>query len=286
MKTKELQNLFTIYRNEWQNAVLVNPFYIFKKYSDSEHIFEDVAELFLQSTDYMSSPEFYIRETEKVYLTICFAYLTFYAIDEEMTLTMVIEVLNSDRVEGRYIDDEETDFQRLINTKKDDNEALIVYKYFELYKKESVYIRQQALQSLALRLFPLNSFHNYDEDSDENIIEDFNESFLLQLSISLLHNCNSKPEEPLSLVDKKMMISYIFACLKFCFDNEIHIRRKILNFIRNNKVKPNFEIKSDNMCVNNQSVEKYWKKYKHIPMSSQDMNRIDEIKNFYDGCGC
>jgi len=209
-------------------------------------------------TNDMSNPEYYIREAEKAFLIVCFSYLTFYAPGDEMALTMVIELLKADIVDGKYDDDNETDFQRLINMSK--NKSLLVDKYFDLYQKNSIYIRQQALQSLALRLFPLYSFHNFDEDSDENIIEGFDESFLLQLSVSLLHNCNSEPEEPLSLIWKKMMISYVFVCLKYCFDNEIHNRKQILDFICNNTAKPNFEIKSDNMCINNQVIAKYWKR--------------------------
>jgi len=282
MKIKEKQELFEIYQNEWQNAILLNPFFIFKNCTDSESIFEDVAELFLQCTDY-SSPEYYIRDVEKAFLIVCFQYLYFNAPDDEMNFAMIIELLNADRVDGKYDADIETDFQRLMEMGK--NKSLLVDNSFDLYQKNSIYIRQQALQSLTLRLFPLYSFHNFDENLAENIIEDFDESFLLQLSVSLLHNCNSEPEEPLSLIGKKMLISYVFSCLKFCFDNEIHIRSEILDFLNDNKVKPNFEVKSDNLSINNQDVIKYWKRYEHKQMSQEDMRRINELKNFYDGCG-
>lgn len=283
MKTKELQELFSIYKNEWQNAVLLNPFFIFQDCTDSENIFEDVAELFLQSTDYMSRPEYYIRDVEKAFLVVCFQYLFFNAPNDEMNFLMIIELLNADIADGKYQEDRETDFERLMKMNR--QEALLVNKSLDLYKKKSRYIQQQALKSLTLRLYPLYSFHNFDEDLKEKIISDYDESFLLQLSISLLHNCNSKPEEPLSLISKEMMISYVFACLKFCFENSIYSREKILKFLKNNKERPNFEIKSDNMCKNNQGVAKYWERCKHIQISQEDMNRIDEIKEFYDGCG-
>jgi len=287
VKTKELQELFTIFRNEWQNAVLINPFYIFKKCSDSEHIFEDVAELFLESTDYITSSEYYIRETEKAFIVVCFSYLHFFAPEEENNLSMLIELLKADMVDEKYDEDKESDFQRLMEINKENElkNSHIVDKFYDLYQKKSRYIRQQALQSLALRLYPLYLFHNYDNNLEEYIIVGLDEPFLLQLTVSLLHNCYLEPEEPFSLIGNKMLISYVFSCLKYCFDNGIHSRKKILNFLNDNKVKANYEVKSDDKSINNQDVIKYWERCEHKQMSQEDMRRINELKNFYDGCG-
>ena len=279
MKTEDLQKLFTIYRNEWQNAVHINPFYIFTDCSESEQIFEDVAELFLESTDYISTPEHYIRETEKAFLVVCFQYLFYMAPYDEMNFAMIIEMLIADKVDGKYNEDRKTDFQRLMemNKEKETKDSRIVDKSYDLYQQSSRYIRQQALESLALRLCPLYSFQNSD-------VANFDESFLLQLSISLLHNCSSKPEEPLSLTDKKMLIAYAFSCLKFCFDNKIHCKEKIINFLNDNKQSPDFEIKSENLCENNQGVARYWKTRENKQISYEDIKRILDVKKFYDGC--
>jgi len=207
---------------EWRGGVLLNPFEIIDKAISTAKnstakskpkralpICEEMAELFLECTDYLVIyQEDDVRNVEKNFITAMFLYLYTEAPANEMSLCMVCElVIADDPCGSEYCQSDLDRLFQLLAEKDYDHPALLQYKKYQ----KSGSLRRNALKSVRRRFRPLISITSNDEN---NIFDECSKVELFELAVALIHNCSDFPEEPqkvYGMVDETIFVTVALA---------------------------------------------------------------------------
>ena len=299
------KNLLDILEKEWRGGVLLNPFEVINKAVKaanpfkSKHNFryakyalpvcEDIAELFLDCTDYLAShQDESVREVEKNFLTAMFLYLHAEAPPDEQSLCMVCELIwAGDPPAGENYQSDLDRLFKLLEDRNGEHSALVQYRAFQ----ESGSVRKAVMKSINRRFHPLISVTSSDED---NIFDECCGKFeLFELASALVHNCGASPEEPQTvygMVNEIIFVTVALAYMMWELDVTEHNTNKLFEILKKPKIyapEITLALKAapPDAFPELQGVLAYWREHsgKAIAAGNFKKAKLYAIEKFYGG---
>ena len=297
------KNSLEVLEKEWRSGVLLNPFEVInkavknknplshlKRKNDHQYalsICEEIAELFLDCTDYLAShQDESIRKIEKIFLIAMFLYLYTEAPACEQTLCMVCELVTADNPSDS--ENFSSDLDRLFSLLEEKNDEHLALTQYKIYQKSGV-ARQIALRSVKKRFRPLISISLSYEKS---IFSEYCGNFeLFELAASLVHNCGDLPEEPQAIykmIDEIIFVTVALAYMMWEFDVADQTHHDLFEILENPKthaMEISFALKSapPEAFPELQGEFAYW--YKHCLREIYNDNfknaKLNDIVKFY-----